>query len=81
MSLWAVAQPGCARTSAPHAIRRKPARGFSAAATGLVYPVWAMAAMTVNVAANFFNSLWGRSRLFLDAILNVGRLIPAPAST
>jgi len=47
--------------------------GIPAAATGLVYPVWAMAAMAVSVTAIFFNSLWGRPQLFIDAILSVGR--------
>lgn len=47
--------------------------GIPAAATGLVDPVWAMAAMAVSVTAIFFNSLWGRPRLFIDAILSVGR--------
>jgi len=47
--------------------------GIPAAATGLVYPVWAMAAMAVSVTAIFFNSLWDRPRLFIDAILSVGR--------
>lgn len=47
--------------------------GIPTAATGLVYPVWAMAAMAVSVTAIFFNSLWGRPRLFIDAILSVGR--------
>jgi Cu+-exporting ATPase len=53
--------------------------GIPAAATGLVYPVWAMAAMAVSVTAIFFNSLWGRPRLFIDAILSVGR--PAASAT
>ncbi len=47
--------------------------GIPAAATGLVYPVWAMAAMAVSVTTIFFNSLWGRPKLFIDAILSVGR--------
>lgn len=47
--------------------------GIPAAATGLVYPVWAMAAMAVSVTTIFFNSLWGRPQLFIDAILSVGR--------
>lgn len=47
--------------------------GIPAAATGLVYPVWAMAAMAVSVTSIFFNSLWGRARLFVDAVLSVGR--------
>jgi len=54
--------------------------GIPAAATGLVYPVWAMAAMAVSVTAIFFNSLWGRPSLFIDAILSVGRPVgPAAA--
>jgi hypothetical protein len=32
-----------------------------------------MAAMAVSVTAIFFNSLWGRPRIFFDAILSVGR--------
>jgi P-type E1-E2 ATPase len=51
--------------------------GIPAAATGLIHPVWAMAAMAVSVTAIFFNSLWGRPRLFIDAILSVGRPISA----
>lgn len=47
--------------------------GIPLAATGIVYPVWAMAAMAVSVTAIFVNSLWGRPRLFVDAILSVGR--------
>jgi len=48
--------------------------GIPIAATGLVYPVWAMAAMAVSVTAIFINSLWGRPSLFVDAILSVGRM-------
>lgn len=47
--------------------------GIPLAATGLVYPVWAVAAMALSATAIFFNSLWDRPRLFLDAILSVGR--------
>ncbi len=54
--------------------------GIPLAATGLIYPVWAMAAMAVSVTAIFFNSLWGRPSLFIDAILSVGKP-PAPAQT
>ncbi len=54
--------------------------GIPAAATGLVYPVWAMAAMAVSVTAIFFNSLWGRPSLFIDAILSVGRPVGTAAS-
>jgi Cu+-exporting ATPase len=47
--------------------------GIPVAATGLIYPVWAMLAMAVSVTALFVNSLWGRPRLFFEAILSVGR--------
>jgi cation transport ATPase len=49
--------------------------GIPVAATGLIYPVWAMVAMAVSVTAIFFNSLWGKPSLFLDAILSVGQPI------
>jgi heavy metal translocating P-type ATPase len=51
--------------------------GVPLAATGLIYPVWAMAAMAVSVTAIFFNSLWGRPGLFFRAIESVGRGAPA----
>ena len=47
--------------------------GVPLAATGLVYPVWAMAAMATSVTVIFFNSLWGRPAMFFDAIMSVGR--------
>jgi P-type Cu+ transporter len=47
--------------------------GVPLAATGLVYPVWAMAAMAASVTAIFINSLRDRPRIFFDAILSVGR--------
>jgi Cu+-exporting ATPase len=47
--------------------------GVPLAATGLIHPIWAMAAMAVSVTAIFFNSLRGKPRLFFDAILSVGR--------
>ncbi len=50
--------------------------GIPLAATGLIYPVWAMVAMAVSVTAIFFNSLWGRPALFIDAILSVGKAPP-----
>jgi heavy metal translocating P-type ATPase len=53
--------------------------GIPVAATGLVYPVWAMVAMAVSVTAIFFNSLWGRPQLFFDAVLSVGRPIVTAA--
>ena len=52
--------------------------GIPLAATGLLYPVWAMVAMAVSVTAIFFNSLWGRPSLFINAILSVGK---APTAT
>jgi heavy metal translocating P-type ATPase len=58
--------------------------GIPMAATGLIYPVWAMVAMAVSVTAIFINSLWGTPRLFFDAIRSVGQPIvnaPAPAET
>ena len=50
--------------------------GVPLAATGLLYPVWAMVAMAASVTAIFVHSLWGRPRLFFDAILSVGRPLP-----
>ncbi|HWC11561.1 MAG TPA: cation-translocating P-type ATPase [Acidimicrobiales bacterium] len=47
--------------------------GIPAAATGLVYPVWAMIAMAVSVTTIFVNSLGGRPSLLLAAIGSVGR--------
>ena len=47
--------------------------GVPLAATGLIYPVWAMAAMAASVTVIFFNSLWGRPGLFFGALLSVGR--------
>jgi heavy metal translocating P-type ATPase len=49
--------------------------GIPVAATGLIYPVWAMVAMAVSVTAIFFNSLRGKPSLFFDAILSVGKPI------
>jgi cation transport ATPase len=34
--------------------------GIPVAATGLIYPEWAMAATTISVTAIFLNSLWVR---------------------
>ena len=47
--------------------------GVPLAATGLVYPVWAMAAMALSVTAIFCNSLWGRPGMFFQAVTSVGR--------
>ena len=47
--------------------------GVPLAATGLVYPIWAMAAMVFSVTAIFYNSLRGRPRIFFDAVMSVGR--------
>ena len=46
--------------------------GVPLAATGLIYPVWAMVARAVSVTTIFFNSLWGQPSLFFQAILSVG---------
>ncbi|MFN2504726.1 MAG: heavy metal translocating P-type ATPase [Acidimicrobiales bacterium] len=54
--------------------------GIPVATTGLVYPVWAMVAMALSVTTIFVNSLWGRPSLFLDAIMSVGRGVPAEPS-
>ena len=51
--------------------------GIPVAATGLVNPIWAMVAMAVSVTAIFINSLWGRPRLFTDAIQSVGQPVAA----
>ncbi len=51
--------------------------GIPLATTGLVYPVWAMVAMALSVTTIFVNSLWGRPSLFFDAIMSVGRGVPA----
>ncbi len=47
--------------------------GIPAAATGLVYPVWAMVAMAASVTTIFVNSIGGRPSLLFDAITSVGR--------
>jgi P-type Cu+ transporter len=52
--------------------------GIPAAATGLVYPVWAMVAMAASVTSIFVNALWGRPSLFFDAVLSVGRSPGSP---
>ncbi len=55
--------------------------GIPLATTGLVYPVWAMVAMALSVTTIFVNSLWGRPRLFFDAIMSVGRGAPVEPTT
>ena len=54
--------------------------GVPLAATGLVHPIWAMAAMAISVTAIFFNSLRGKPRLFFDAVLSVGHAPVAKAA-
>ncbi len=54
--------------------------GIPAAATGLVYPVWAIAAMAASVTSIFVNALWGRPSLFFDAVLSVGRTSAVPTA-
>ncbi|MGH9130763.1 MAG: heavy metal translocating P-type ATPase [Acidimicrobiales bacterium] len=59
--------------------------GIPAAATGLLDPVWAMAAMAVSVTVIFANSLWGRPALLFEAVRSVGHRVerpnPGPADT
>ncbi len=47
--------------------------GIPLAATGLLYPVWAMIAMALSVTTIFVNSIGGRPSLLSDAIGSVGR--------
>jgi len=47
--------------------------GVPAAATGLVDPVWAMAAMALSVTTIFINSIGTRPALLIDALQSVGR--------
>jgi Cu+-exporting ATPase len=54
--------------------------GIPIAATGLIYPIWAMAAMAGSVTAIFFNSLWGKPSIFFDAVMSVGRAQSPAAS-
>ncbi|HML92966.1 cation-translocating P-type ATPase [Methyloceanibacter sp.] len=53
--------------------------GIPIAATGLIYPVWAMIVMAISVTTIFINSLGQRPRLFLDAISSIGRPIEQAA--
>jgi len=55
--------------------------GIPLAATGLIYPVWAMLAMAASVTAIFVNSLAGRFGLFLGAVEGVGQSAPEVATT
>jgi len=50
--------------------------GVPAAATGLVYPVWAMAAMALSVTTIFINSIGDRPTLLVEALQSVGRGVP-----
>jgi P-type E1-E2 ATPase len=54
--------------------------GIPLAATGLVYPVWAMIAMALSVTTIFVNSLGGRPSLLFHAIGSVGRNPTAAAA-
>ena len=47
--------------------------GIPLAATGLIYPVWAMIAMALSVTTIFVNSLGGRPSLLFEAIGSEGR--------
>lgn len=50
--------------------------GIPAAATGLLYPVWAMIAMAASVTTIFANSIGARPTLLFQAIASVGRRQP-----
>ncbi|MGH2703534.1 MAG: heavy metal translocating P-type ATPase [Actinomycetota bacterium] len=52
--------------------------GIPLAATGLIYPVWAMVAMALSVTTIFLNSIADRPRLLFEALTSVGRSGPAP---
>jgi heavy metal translocating P-type ATPase len=54
--------------------------GIPAAATGLLYPVWAMAAMALSVTSLFANSLSARPSLLFDALRSVGHRQEPPAA-
>ncbi len=47
--------------------------GVPAAATGLVFPVWAMAAMALSVTTIFINSIGDRPTLLFEALQGVGK--------
>ncbi|PSQ92759.1 MAG: copper-translocating P-type ATPase [Proteobacteria bacterium SW_6_67_9] len=46
--------------------------GIPLAATGLLYPVWAMVAMAASVTTIFVNSLWGKPGILLDTVRRIG---------
>ncbi|TAM88809.1 MAG: cation-translocating P-type ATPase [Candidimonas sp.] len=52
--------------------------GIPIAATGLIHPVWAMAAMAASVTSIFINSLSGRAGLFFGAVSRVGGVSTNP---
>jgi heavy metal translocating P-type ATPase len=51
--------------------------GIPAAATGLLYPVWAMIAMAASVTTIFVNSIGARPTLLFHAIGSVGHTLQA----
>ncbi|TAN02454.1 MAG: cation-translocating P-type ATPase [Rhodanobacteraceae bacterium] len=53
--------------------------GVPIAASGLIYPVWAMIAMAGSVTAIFINSLTGHANLFFGAVSGFGSPQPATA--
>ncbi len=53
--------------------------GVPVAASGLIYPVWAMIAMAGSVTAIFINSLTGHANLFFGAVSGVGSAPPDTA--
>ncbi|MFN2557984.1 MAG: heavy metal translocating P-type ATPase [Nitriliruptorales bacterium] len=53
--------------------------GIPLAATGLIYPVWAMIAMALSVTTIFINSVGDRPRMLFEALMSVGRARPTSA--
>ncbi|MDQ3931218.1 MAG: heavy metal translocating P-type ATPase, partial [Actinomycetota bacterium] len=52
--------------------------GIPLAATGLIYPVWAMIAMALSVTTIFANSVGDRPRLLFEALMSVRPARPRP---
>lgn len=47
--------------------------GVPIAATGLLYPIWAMVVMVVSVTAVLANSMWGRWSLVVSTVRDIAR--------
>jgi heavy metal translocating P-type ATPase len=55
--------------------------GIPLAATGLLYPVWAMVAMAASVTTIFVNSLWGQPGMLLDTVRRIGDAASTSSAT